>query len=119
MKIAMTSFAMTLLFASQAPAAQEFQTVREQDRFVQLVNGRDLTRFGIRLKVTPDGEIVGRAFGRKVSGNWQWADGYFCRSLYYGERDLGPNCQEVKVSGETIRFTSDRGQGIYADLTLD
>ncbi|MGI1662362.1 dihydrodipicolinate reductase [Palleronia sp. KMU-117] len=119
MRIVLTSFVLSLMFATTAPAAQEFQTVREQDRFVNLVSGRELTRFGIKLTVTPDGEIRGRAFGRPVSGNWQWSDGYFCRTLFYGDRDLGPNCQEVKVQGETIRFTSDRGQGIYADLTLE
>ena len=118
MRLLLTSFALMLLMASNAPAAQEFQTVRDQDRFFDLIVGRDLTRFGIRVKVTPDGGIVGRAFGRSVTGNWQWSDGYFCRDLYYGGRDLGANCQEVKVSGRTIRFTSDRGEGIYADLTL-
>jgi hypothetical protein len=35
-----------------------------------------------------------------------------------GEDDLGFNCQLVQVNGETLRFTSDQGQGIYADLTL-
>jgi hypothetical protein len=54
-----------------------------------------------------------------VTGDWQWTDGYFCRTLFYGERDLGPNCQEVKVQGATVRFTSDKGQGIYAELTLE
>ena len=43
----------------------------------------------------------------------------FLPDLFYGERDLGPNCQEVQVNGETLRFTSDQGQGIHADLTLE
>jgi hypothetical protein len=119
MRIVLTSFVLSLMLASTAPAAQEFQTVRDQSRFLELVVGKQLTRFGIRLNVTPDGEIRGRAFGRPVTGNWQWSDGYFCRDLYYGERDLGANCQEVKVNGRTVRFTSDRGQGIFADLTLE
>ena len=40
------------------------------------------------------------------------------RASYYGNRDLGPNCQAVKVRGNTLRFISDRGEGIYADLKL-
>jgi hypothetical protein len=80
--------------------------------------GRELRRFGIRLTVTPDGTIQGRAFGTPVTGQWNWNDGYFCRDLFYGEDDLGFNCQLVQVNGETLRFTSDQGQGIYADLTL-
>ena len=106
------------IVTSAASAAQGFQTVREQARFLDLVTGKQLTRFGIRLTVTPDGAIRGRAFGREVTGNWQWSDGFFCRDLFYGERDLGPNCQQVQVSGDTVRFTSDRGEGIYADLEL-
>jgi hypothetical protein len=119
MRIILTAIVISLMSVSTAPAAQEFQTVRDQDQFVKLVSGKELTRFGISLTVTPDGEIRGRAFGRPVTGDWQWTDGYFCRTLFYGERDLGPNCQEVKVQGATLRFTSDKGQGIYADLTLE
>ena len=117
----MTRLALTAavgLFLSDGAAAEQFQPLRDQRAFVGLIEGRDLTRFGIRLEVTPAGEIRGNAFGRPVTGAWRWQDGYFCRDLYWGERDLGPNCQEVRVNGETLRFISDRGEGIYADLRL-
>ena len=107
------------LFLSETAAAEQFQPLRDQRDFVGLVEGRDLKRFGIRLEVTPTGEIKGNAFGRPVTGAWRWQDGYFCRDLFWGERDLGPNCQEVQVNGETLRFISDRGEGIYADLSLE
>lgn len=103
-----------------APAlAEGFQAVQDKRTFVSLVNGKSLKRTGISLSVSPDGKISGRALGRPVSGAWQWQGGFFCRDLYWGKRDLGPNCQRVEVQGSTLRFTSDRGQGIYADLTLD
>jgi len=98
--------------------AGNFQKVQDRPSFVSLMDGRTLTRFGIRLSVTPDGRIIGRAFGRDVTGAWQWRAGYFCRDLYWGSQDLGPNCQSVKVHGQTVRFISDRGSGQYADLTL-
>ncbi|WP_224824997.1 dihydrodipicolinate reductase [Cognatishimia sp. MH4019] len=102
-----------------APASAEaFQKISDKTRFVQAVENKELTRMGIGLDVTPDGKIIGRAFGRDVRGNWTWQDGYFCRDLYWGQRDLGYNCQEVKLNGQTIRFTSDRGTGQFADLTL-
>lgn len=102
-----------------APASAEaFQKISDKTRFVQAVQNKELTRMGIGLDVTPDGKIIGRAFGRDVRGNWTWQDGYFCRDLYWGQRDLGYNCQEVKLHGQTIRFTSDRGTGQFADLTL-
>lgn len=111
--------AMAGLLLSETAAAEQFQPLRDQRAFVGLVEGRDLTRFGIRLEVTPEGEIKGAAFGRPVTGAWRWQEGYFCRDLYWGERDLGPNCQEVQVNGETLRFISDRGEGVYADLSLE
>jgi len=103
---------------SESASAEQFRPLRDQGAFVGLIEGRDLTRFGIRLEVTPTGEIKGDAFGRPVTGAWRWQDGYFCRDLYWGERDLGPNCQEVQVNGETLRFISDRGEGMFADLRL-
>lgn len=100
-------------------AADTFQPVTEQAEFVRLVADRDLTRFGIRLNVSPSGEIEGRAFGRKVTGAWQWQGDYFCRELYVGSDDLGgPNCQLVLKNGETLRFIADKGEGDYADLNL-
>ena len=99
-------------------AAFAFEKVANRTDFMQIVQGKDLRLTGIRLNVTPNGEIVGRAFGAKVSGEWQWQGEFFCRTLYWGTRDLGQNCQEVSVQGDKIRFQSDRGAGRYADLTL-
>ena len=98
--------------------AESFKPVTSRDSFVSLMQNRELTRLGISLTVTPDGRIDGRAFGRDVSGAWRWQSGYFCRDLYWGSKNLGPNCQAVKVQGQTVRFISDQGTGEYADLTL-
>lgn len=110
-----------LLFSAWTPTtatAEAFRVVDDRDRFLSLVTGRELTRLGIRLQVTPSGVIQGRAFGTSVTGQWRWENGFFCRTLFYGKQDLGPNCQEVRVNGNKIRFTSDRGSGQYADLSL-
>jgi hypothetical protein len=107
------------LLLPERAAAEQFQPVRDQSTFLEVVEGRDLTRFGIRVEVSPSGEIRGRAFGSPVTGAWRWQDGYFCRDLFWGDRDLGPNCQEVRVNGNRVRFISDRGEGIYADLRVE
>lgn len=104
--------------AAPVAVAESFRTITDRNSFLSVVEGRDLTRLGIRLNVSPDGEIRGRAFGRDVTGAWRWDGGYFCRDLYYGETELGPNCQQVKINGDTVRFISDKGSGIYADLNL-
>jgi hypothetical protein len=103
---------------ADAASAENMSVVSSRDTFVALVQDRELRRFGIRLSVTPDGEINGRAFGTPVTGEWNWDGGYFCRDLFFGDEDLGFNCQLVQVNGETLRFTSDQGTGMSADLTL-
>ena len=106
-----------VLFAG--PALAEFKRVTDRDNFVSLVNDRDLTRLGIRLNVSDGGKISGRAFGQKVSGEWSWSSGFFCRDLYLNGDILDENnCQTVEVRGNTLRFTSDKGTGDYADLRL-
>lgn len=111
--------ATALGIAAGAPAAaDDFDRVESRDEFVQLVAGRALTRFGITLNVTPEGEIDGRAFGQRVTGAWRWDGGYFCRDLAFGTESLGPNCQVVEKRGEVLRFTADEGKGDHADLRL-
>lgn len=111
------SIFLVLVWALPA-AADEFDQISSEQAFVSLVEGRKLVRFGIDLDVTSEGKIVGRAFGREVTGQWDWKSGYFCRDLYWGSRDLGANCQAVRVQGDTIRFVSDQGTGRHADLRL-
>lgn len=105
--------------AGSAPAfAQEFRAVTDETEFVELTAGRELRRFGIRLKVMPQGDIVGRGFGYSVTGDWQWGENFFCREMAYGNNEIPHNCQLVAVRGDTIRFISDRGDGEYADFRL-
>lgn len=112
-------FAMLAIVLAGSPALAEFQRVKERDSFVSLISNKNLTRLGIRLKVSQDGRIMGRAFGQKISGDWSWSSGYFCRDLYVNGDELDTkNCQTVEVNGNTLRFTSDKGQGDYADLRL-
>ncbi len=115
----MRGILLSIAFLATPVAAQaEFSPVTERSQFVSLIENNDLTRFGIRVEVTTDGRIKGRAFGRNVSGAWKWNGDYFCRNLYWGSMDLGANCQAVRRNGATLRFISDQGTGQQADLYL-
>ena len=107
--------AMTL---APLPAAADLERITNRDAFVTVIQAGQLRRVGINLTVTPDGSISGRGFGYNVTGQWTWQDGYFCRSLAAGDWDLGYNCQQVSVDGETVRFQSDRGTGDFADFRV-
>lgn len=112
-------FALISMLIAGPVAASDFQRIEDRGNFVSLIEDKDLTRFGIRLNVTQDGKISGRAFGKSVSGAWQWNRGYFCRDLFVdGEVLDSENCQTVQVRGNTLRFTSDMGRGDSADLRL-
>ncbi|MBT8423426.1 MAG: dihydrodipicolinate reductase [Silicimonas sp.] len=98
--------------------AEGFQRVDDRNGFLSLVKDRELKRLGVRLRVLNAGRIAGRAFGQDVTGSWDWKGGYFCRDLAVDGDPLEYNCQLVQVNGRTVRFTSDKGSGIYADLRL-
>lgn len=112
--------AAALAFA--ALPAQAFERITDAQEFAQVVEGRELTRFGIRLQVSTagatSGQINGRGFGYPVTGAWRWDQGFFCRDLDWGGSDLGFNCQAVLLDGSTVRFVSDQGQGDHADFRL-
>lgn len=117
MKQILAALALTLI----APAAFAETATRIPDKgsFVNIVEGRDLTRFAVRLNVSPAGSITGRAFGRDVIGSWTWEDGFFCRAMTAGSTVLERNCQAVYQMDGKLRFIADRGTGDTADLAIE
>ena len=105
-----------LLVTIQVSASES--TVSSRSDFENLVINKKLERFLISLSVTSDGKIKGSAAGRNVSGDWNWIDGYFCRTLLWGKRELKYNCQEVTFDGRRLRFISDKGKGQSASFAL-
>ena len=105
------------VFASSASAQDRiFDSATFLDSVLDKTLG--LALFGVRLRIYEDGRIEGKGFGRLVTGLWRWEEGYFCRTLAWGTRDLGPNCQEVVLDFGKIEFTSDRGTGRSARFSL-
>ena len=111
-------FKFVLFFLIASPIIASETTISERPDFEKLVKDKKLERFLISLSVTDDGKIEGSAAGRDVSGDWNWIDGYFCRTLMWGERELKYNCQKVTFDGRRLRFISDRGAGQSASFAL-
>ena len=112
------SFKFILFFLIASPIIASETIISERPDFENLVKDKKLERFLISLSVTGDGKIKGSAAGRDVSGDWNWIDGYFCRTLMWGERELKYNCQKVTFDGRRLRFISDRGAGQSASFAL-
>ena len=114
----------TLLFASVLSsfplisAAQTNEWIKEENRFINLIDGKKLKRFLIELSVQTDGTITGMAAGTDVTGNWNWQDNYFCRNLSWGNRYLGSDCQKVELKDQKLFFTSDQGRGATAGFSI-
>ena len=116
-RLASTALAGLILTAGAAFA--DFTKIDDAEIFRSVINGKTLSRPFVKLQVSPEGTISGKGLSWPVTGKWTWQDGYFCRDLAWGERDLGYNCQEVRLNGGKIRFRSDRGTGDFADFSLN
>lgn len=102
-------------------AAEGFEPVKEKDRFLDLVQDRELRigLYNLSLNVLPDGRIDGSAMGWGITGQWTWKDGYFCREMDWSGMEIDYNCQLVEADGsEKLRFTVDQGKGDSATFRL-
>ena len=118
MRIVSFFFYVFLFCFASSGAWSEYLVIKDENAFIAAVKDKTLKRPLIRLEVTEDGNITGRAAMLSVTGNWTWENSYFCRDLFWGSRNLGYNCQQVSLSGKKIRFTSDKGEGDFADFTV-
>ncbi len=119
MKAAFASLALTI--AASDATASDFARVSDQSEFLGYLSGKNLSNrlYGLTLTVSSDGTIEGRAAGYDVSGSWSWQDGYFCRQMDWGGREIPYNCQLVEIrNGNEMRFTVDRGEGDSASFKL-
>ena len=105
------------LFMASLVSASEINITDRSD-FKNLVIDKKLERFLISLSVTDEGKIKGSAAGMSVTGDWDWIDGFFCRTLLWGARELKYNCQLVTFDGKRLRFISDQGKGQSASFAL-
>jgi hypothetical protein len=113
--------ALLLTVAAGSAAADSFEPVTEKDRFLTLIQDRELRigLYNLSLNVLPDGRIDGSALGWKITGSWTWKDGYFCREMDWSGTPIDYNCQLVEAQGpDKLRFTVDQGKGDSATFRL-
>ena len=114
-------FVLSLMAAPLSATANDFEPVREEGKFLDLVKDRVLRigLYNLSLNVLPDGSIKGSALGWEITGKWSWKDGYFCREMDWSGTPIEYNCQLVEAQGgEKVRFTVDRGAGDSAVFRL-
>lgn len=110
-----------MLSVPVSAAGNDFEPIKEKDRFLTLVKDRTLRigLYNLSINVLPDGRIDGSALGWKITGNWSWKDGYFCREMDWSGTPIRYNCQLVEAQGaDRLRFTVDQGRGDSATFRL-
>jgi len=112
-------FIFCVCLGAKAFSNEKFEKISSETEFLQIVDGYTLVRPLVKLVVQNDGSISGKAAFRSVHGKWFWDNKLFCRTLFWGKRDLGLNCQLVEYNDKIVRFTADAGTGAFADFTIE
>ena len=63
------------------------------------------------FRLNANGTIVGDVGKGKVSGTWNFENGFWCRTLVAGVSSLGQDCQLVEHKPGVARFTREEGKG--------
>ena len=77
MKKLVTALVLSLI----ATSATAQETLTQRAEFLKAVTGQilEIRLLRVQLAVLDTGTITGKAFGRGVTGTWEWKDGFFCR----------------------------------------
>ncbi|MBR9650190.1 dihydrodipicolinate reductase [Thalassovita aquimarina] len=103
---------LSLALLSVAPAhAAGFRTITDRSSFLELIEGRKLTKFLYTMRFSELGQIKGWAWGRPILGNWYWQNRQLCKRVFIGTSDQGEFCVTVRFDGETMIFVPKPGDG--------
>lgn len=58
-----------------------------------------------------NGQIDGRFRGIKIRGNWNWNNGYWCRSARIGILPIPRECQQISLADEMLILQRFKGTG--------
>ncbi|MCY4549333.1 MAG: hypothetical protein OXC28_13290 [Defluviicoccus sp.] len=94
----------------QQASAADGRITTEQE-FRAKAAGKKLVSESGWVDVGKDGSLMGEFGGRELTGKWYWEDQYYCRSVQLGGRDLGHDCQVVRVTEDGMVFHRGKGEG--------
>lgn len=97
---------------AMSPAmAASFKRIKSAEDFNSKVVGQKLTSEAGFFIIEASGKISGELNKHKAVGAWKWNQGFWCRTIKIGARDLGSNCQTIEVTQDQVKFTRDQGKG--------
>ncbi|MCP5038370.1 MAG: hypothetical protein GY945_12315 [Rhodobacteraceae bacterium] len=114
MKMAIIGFgaAAISLIATVAMADETgFTRIVDESGFIGTVTDREITSRLGTLIIGSDGKVTGSVPIGKVTGSWNWDEGYWCRTVKIGFLKQSEDCQSVEVSPTEVRFAAEKGTG--------
>jgi hypothetical protein len=111
MRFSVIGIAAVALAVSTAASAQNFKQIRTEKAFRESVVDRKLLSELGWMRVMSNGKVEGHILNQNFRAAWVWANQMYCRNAVLGKRDLGTDCQVVKLSGDQVQFIREYGKG--------
>lgn len=119
MKLKILHLTITLIVLGTVATAQNFKRIKTEANFRALVVDRKLTSDDAGwMIVKSDGKTEGHILGQKFNAAWVWNKRMYCRNAVLGKKQLGTDCQVVKISGKTVQFIRKYGKGGTGEMKL-
>jgi len=111
----------SLVSFSVGSADAKPKRIKTQAEYTQLVVGKTLRQGeNTWFKGNANGTMTGMHNGEKFSGNWQWHKNFVCRNgAFAGKDPIGTDCQVVRIEGNQLYITRNKGKGKTVVYTLD
>ncbi|EAQ03371.1 hypothetical protein OB2597_02087 [Pseudooceanicola batsensis HTCC2597] len=96
--------------AVPAMAVAAPKQIRTASEFSQHVVGKTVDGPGYQVVIKADGTAAGKTDdGHRLTLNWVWDKGRWCRRLIVGKTDQGTDCFRWAVDGSTFTLTGKNG----------
>jgi len=108
-----TAMAITATMIAGPALADDFKRIRKEADFRSLVVGKTISAGSGYLTLHADGRLTGAGSQGALIGNWKWSRKFFCRNLNIGGKNIGSDCQVVKMAkdGKSVMFIRQMGKG--------
>jgi hypothetical protein len=119
MRLSIIHVASVLVMVGTAASAQSFKQVKTEKEFREQIVDRKLLGEVGWMRVKSDGKTEGHILNQKFRAAWVWANKMYCRNAVLGKRDLGTDCQVVKLSGDQVQFIREYGKGDTGQMRIE
>lgn len=101
------------LMACATPALADFKRITKENDFRAQVVGKVYTNNnGDWFRWNADGSISGALKNKQsFTGAWNWQRKFLCRNIRVGSKELGTDCQVIRVDGTTVQLIRKKGKG--------